>query len=997
VGAGVTGATIVSLKIKVLTGVTVTLATLAGMIWMLEPSAPETVAQQNGNTEAVVVAPLASAVNAPNGLLSEPAAQASPLIPEVVPAIAQAAPRPTTDSVLRGVVLDGDGLPLQGAEVRFAWHADDTNSLLGVVYDDSLAPVTFRPSTEGVFTDKDGSFALPEQLGRATVDGLSGTLLVLLHEQHVTRIHSNPPLKPGDSDLGKISMAFAGSLAGHITDPAGRPLHGVTIELATWAPDSVQDIHSGSPLDPYRLDRATRTVVRTVTEKNGHFLLTGLPSGTVDVTITRSDLGVLPITGKSITVGQIHDMGTLMLGTGGQIGGQVLNPDGIPIVQAAVYAQHNSPPEIIERHSRADALVHTDGDGRFLIGGLLSGSYTVSSKASGTAFTHKPAVETGATSLTLTLHTPGEILFQLRDRITGEVIPEANVWANLPEHYDELTRHIRSQLFVLRGKQAQLPPGHYRISGAGTEGTVIRVLAKGYHQTEVFAEGVPSQGSASLEILLDRSLVFSGVVIDDQGEPISGTSVQIAPKSGPALNTGTVGAWTKEDGRFRIDAAPGNWTLWINDDGHRGVDSTLVSLPLPDDGPFVIQLLKNHNVEGTVTDSAGLPVTSASVMAMTEPLPEQPKLGRWNGQPISITSTVRKTTQLTTTDEFGHYQFLALTPGRQVLLAIAAPMTPEALPTLETLDAHMPPNAVDLWLSSEDLNPVDLALVEGAVVRGTVTSAGVPLAGATVQVVSTPNTEQRWQVVASGITDERGEYQFTGLLPGPAVLVANAPSSLVDVQSITLVDGSTQVIHSDLRGASLLCRVVDGRTGEAIANANVQVMPHREPGNSFPSLGGFDQAFLGRLRNEALRYLWVEQSTNSKGEVFAQHLPTGRTTLFVKASGYLRPDSVTVQLSDDEQTHDVTVKLQQAAIIRGTLVTERGRHADDYLIELHDRSTFTVVDTVWPNEGLWAFDPVDVGIYELRVFSRDDRKTKVASETVTIARGDLREVDFVID
>ncbi|GEM_PF-2120947 len=1005
IGAGVTGAAIMSMKMKVVTAVVVTVATLGGLWWALGPGVPGTVGLLEDGGGAVVVAPLSNEATEPAEPLESAPAAAEALValgvePTTAAASAEAAPDP-----LHGTVLDGDGEPLAGAEVRFALHPSQLAGLLGLNNEDSPVPMTLRAATESVFTDELGGFVFERDFSRNSNDDLDETVLVVLHRDHVTRVHGNPPLQRGGFDLGVLSMAWAGSVQGRVTDRADRPLAGVTVELLAWSPASKGEAQSGVPIEHELLSRAQRTVVRASTGDDGRFVLTGLPAGQVDLAITRADRDIIALKGTAIASGATTDVGTMMLGNGAQLGGLVQDSAGRPVPAAAVYVRHHQPPpwyavDPSVRNDRSDALVHTDSEGRFLIGGLLPGPYTLGAKARGTAYAHDARVETGDTSIELTLRAPGEIMLTLRDRLSGEVVPEAQVWANLPERFSELTRRVRDELRVQRGERYDLAPGAFRITGAGAEGTDLMVHAAGYGQALVTAGPVAPGAIVAVEILLDRSLVFSGFVIDDHGDPIAGAHVQMAPRSGPAMKTGTVGHRTGIDGRYAIDAAPGEWIVWVNADRHVGAQTEQrVILEQQTDAPYVVQLTGERLVEGTVTNAEGRHVPGATVLALSVPRREEPAAGRWRGLPISLTSKARdlKGARLATADEMGHYRFLKLTSGRQVLLAVAASVDPSGYGGLDSLPDDLPRGAVDLWLDEQELGQVDLQLMEGAVIYGTVTSSGTPFSGAQVRVVSTPDSAQRWQVVATTTTDQDGGYRLAGMLPGPAMLVVNAPDGLVNVRSITLVDGAADQLAVDLAGAMIRGRVVDADNGEPLAGAAVQINGGRAPGDRYPSLGALSQDTLGRLRNEALGPYWVDRVTNAAGEFAAQHLPLGRADCFASASGYLSTGGVGVTLEESDEPHEVTITMRRAAIIDGTLTAGPDVSVDDFVVHLHDRHTGVRLDSVRPEAGHWSFDPVDVGSYVLRVFTSGADGVEVASRTLQVARGDAKQVEIELD
>ncbi len=114
---------------------------------------------------------------------------------------------------------------------------------------------------------------------------------------------------------------------------------------------------------------------------------------------------------------------------------------------------------------------------------------------------------------------------------------------------------------------------------------------------------------------------------------------------------------------------------------------------------------------------------------------------------------------------------------------------------------------------------VDIQFKTSTVIRGRITRNGQPMAN--VMVMFTPRNAQS-QTQASGTADASGSYEISGLDDGSyTVGVADIDRSGAFSSTYDVHGSGTYDI--EIKTASLRGRVVDSSTGEALANAQIQI------------------------------------------------------------------------------------------------------------------------------------------------------------------------------
>lgn len=315
-------------------------------------------------------------------------------------------------------------------------------------------------------------------------------------------------------------------------------------------------------------------------------------------------------------------------------------------------------------------------------------------------------------------------------------------------------------------------------------------------------------------------VAVSGTVLTDDGDPVAGATVTLAPVGGGAVLT----AVTDSTGAYLVDR--------VGQDGVVG---------LPQQYTFALSGLP----EGFVVGSAPDPVT-------VRPGQEEPSTGNdfVVRAPASVSGTVTSGGEPvagvvvridgeggaagTTTGADGTYRFEDVLPGDHTV-------------TVEAPDGYRPdgPDARDVTVGRDDVTGVDFALVTPGAVGGTVTDpAGEPVGGVTVTVTGPDGAVER-------VTDAEGGY-FVGDLPQGdhtvAVTVPDGCAAEVTERTVTITAAGESLLAEDFVvacGPEPSASPSPSATGSPSAGPTGGPSPEPGPGPGGPDRG--DLAATGAM------------------------------------------------------------------------------------------------------------------------------------------------------
>jgi hypothetical protein len=473
----------------------------------------------------------------------------------------------------------------------------------------------------------------------------------------------------------------------------------------------------------------------------------------------------------------------------GIVRGRVTSANGVPLRGAEV--------RVRDPNGRENRLVTTDEEGRFEVGNLVPGSWTVSA-AKGGFLTQQygqrgPFSAPQTITLTAGQRATANFMLQRGGAIAGRLFDEYGdpvAGARVQVHRLRYERGRRTLLSTGVGDQTDdtgafrlyaLPPGDYYVTAmlraADASGIVaVPVGAPTYYPgTSSLAEAQrlrlgPGQELAGISFAMQpaRPVTVSGLVVLASGAPAKDTSIQLTTAdgtfgvgSGPVGNFGRTGA----DGTFTIpNVPPGSYRLQaragapfdpINLKGEG--EEALVPLVVGPEGVsgFTVTTVRTPPIAGTVVSETGTPLPNAPIAVGVR----QPSSG------AELTMTAQR-------GERGEPVTFRV-PGVQGQLALAVEAPRGWMLKQADLDGR---DITDRLFELRGTSPSFRVTLTDRITRvsGVVRSGSRAAAGATVVLFA--NEAVRWAYptrhVATVRADDRGAFSAEGLPPHDYLAVA---------------------------------------------------------------------------------------------------------------------------------------------------------------------------------------------------------------------------------
>jgi protocatechuate 3,4-dioxygenase beta subunit len=349
-------------------------------------------------------------------------------------------------------------------------------------------------------------------------------------------------------------------LEGTVTDPAENPLHEVRVTLLHARYSRFFDTQSGA---------------------DGHFRVGPLPKGDYALVAEKEDW--LP---TFLPPDWMKQRERVILYQPGRLVGRVLS-NGAPAPGTEV--------RLNKRRQEGEQVTVTDSEGRFAFEGLRPLSYELEAQREGQyAFVRA--------TLRLLELSSGEVVMHLREGRQGEGTVR-----------DDTGRPIEgARLSVWReGEYGQNweavtdANGHYQLGLLALGTYAMDVSAPRYHnlQNEMH---LLTRDSGPMDLTLTRAVSVSGTVVDEEGQPVPGASLQLVTSSeGEAVMGTDSQASSDEAGHFVVDApTAGTWSLSSEDE--RFLPSKMSVQAPAEDVRWVLR--RGGRVEGSVTDAQGAPL-----------------------------------------------------------------------------------------------------------------------------------------------------------------------------------------------------------------------------------------------------------------------------------------------------------------------------------------------------------------------------------------------------
>jgi len=597
------------------------------------------------------------------------------------------------DGTIEGRVVFADGTPAAGFVPR-----------LGPEQDRSWR------GWEGASSGADGGFRI-EQV--ATV----GPQVVRVLGPGGKQGRSDPfLLEAGEAKKGVlVVLREGGSLAGVVRREDGRPPAGALLYVLPVAEDAGE---------PEVSRNQTWTAVATPVDAGGAFRAEGLPAGRHTVLCTAPGCGT--VTGPALDLQPGEDRRDLeiVLPPEQVIAGRVVLPGGDPVEGARVSLWREAAPVL----SGGWGAAVTGADGRFRVGGLVSGEYQVTAS-------RRPyldvmeAADAGREDVEIVLQAPLAISGRVLEEGTGAAVAglpvrassaggwQAGVWD--PESTAETAR---DGSFTLEG----LREGTYEV--AVGEPSRIRPTS----HVPAVKEGVAA-GAKEVVFRLRKGLAIVGRVVDGEGRPVPRDAAHVKIRRAGLLEWEPETCGTKEDGGFGFfGLEAGKYGLVVNPGSDEdGQESPWVQAVLEDveagNESVVVRLRKGLTISGRVAGGELEGGIRVCVSGTGRPALED----RWIG-----------------TGEEWAFETPALDAGTSYDLFFQSQGG-----EFRAAARKVPAGATGVVLRPE---------ARPAAIAGTVVDPeGKPVLGITVEAAATDGSEDSVEVE----TDATGAFAFQGLLP----------------------------------------------------------------------------------------------------------------------------------------------------------------------------------------------------------------------------------------
>lgn len=693
--------------------------------------------------------------------------------------------------VIRGTVTTVEGEPVAGAEVRLD-NQEDLDTYERVKDSEVMDVEPVEPIVYTTRSDQWGEYAL-EGIELPLDDSLSRVRL---------RAKKGGLYGEASPEIGPLQREQVVDLVvcpdmvvgGIVTDPEGKP---VKAFVATREQEDPSDVFRNHCV---------------WAKEDGKFLIEHMAPG--KCRLHASAGGFLPYLSPWIEVGTTDNVFTL--DPGNSISGRVMERDtGRPVGGVYVSGRETSGNNMYRMANYFGGK--TDAAGNFKISGCIAGNYGLSVSP------ERDAV------LPYTLVSPLTLAIG-NEPVTGLELKTATGGVLRGRIIDDETGRPPVGKFGLRatGKNNMYckaePDGRYELIGLPAG----EVNLESWHQiglnwdTRYSGSVMLAEGELrdNYDIHLPKRSFFTGLVVDEQGEPVPGASV-FAKGQGSAFEAG--GALTDVSGRFRLepreDAPALLYFQAMTESGYSAPEGPY-RLANPTGG-IVLKLARSGRLEGEVVNKQGEPMSS-TVICATPDSTDQLFLFRSSALDINDGESINALVK-----PGGRFSYRHLLPGRYTL---------HVYPFASVRGAPVAVTTVDIQAGRTVRARLVVDTSGFGAVEGTVTLDGKPLAG---QQIFVRPVSAKWVCYLDEQTDADGHFEVRHILPGEAEVTLNMTygpqQGIVNKQVAQIVSGEVARIDFDIAAGHACAEgyvLVDGLPA---ADVEVVFEPVETPGAGGPS------------------------------------------------------------------------------------------------------------------------------------------------------------------
>jgi len=977
--------------------------------------------------------PLAPAAGSPGETARSAEAAADEQVPE------------GEDVRLTGRVVDSARRPVDGALVLYV--ADPMRLQFQIRDDkDALAKL---PSTK---TDRNGRFELPAHVAFNDDDGREGMRfdlesqhLVVRHESFATFTQPLANVTGPTHDVGELVLEPGAWLSGRAVDSDGRPVSGAQARASN---QGERRDGPGSFL-PFFGRNLVETFEAVTTGSDGRFTVRGLHPGSASLSVLKTGLRAGSRDDLELPERTGLDVGDVTLEKGVSIAGVVLDEKGAPLVGAEVTVSSMSRLvlnrlEDLPRNQLRQELgqrAKTDESGRFELGGLAGGNYTVHANAEGYDPLSKEDVPAGTHDLRLEPVPLGGLLLHLTSADGGAPIEQAEVDATpkQTERFSFAMRARPTEQKVLAGAEALAaagktgdPQGAYFVPHAGLEGTDLVVGAKGFATTALEAPAAPSGGVVEYDAQLPAESVVAGVVSDTQGRPVAharlslrttedddgGFDVRGGPDRREVRRSIRIGderrtsatrhsAVTGIDGRFEIaGVAAGEWELSARAKGFvRGEPQPLTLETGKSQRDVQLTLEPAGSVAGAVTEPDGSPVPGASISVepATAAAPEDTGTDEVGRQLARLESFASGGTgqRHARTDIHGEYRVADLAPGDYTVRLEEGPqggMFGGGGAVMFAFGGERESSAPGSFakVTAGQETRVDFQRPERARVSGKVLAGAVPASGIEVHL----RPAGRPSFMGGGrtaSTDSHGNYNFEDVTAGSYEISAIVPGAALEKKEpVELEAGQARSADLVFGGSTISGRVVEQGTDKPAAGVNINVTPVVESEGSHQQFA-FEMVMVDNTGSSGSSVTiggGPEKlvRTDGDGRFEVRYLEPGQYQIEASGEGFVRVAPEQVEVKDGENRDDVVLHVQRGAVLTGVVRdSATGQKLDKVPVRLESAGNTNMTVTT---DGVYRFEGLEPGDYTVSVMGSGFMAEPLASEAIKLEGGEQATLDL---
>jgi large repetitive protein len=751
-----------------------------------------------------------------------------------------------------GRVVDETGKPVANARVL-------------VRGGDLLSEEDVQFSSE-VKTAADGSYSMPNAPAaprslRVSAPGLSW--------------YSRLQLQPAGDE--HVVLRRGGTVKGTVVDANGNPVAGAIVVAGDLAAES---------------------------DGTGRFQIPGVPPGTRHVqTIWKEDFAARA-DGIRVQAGAESEVPLKLARAASLSGVAVEENTKKPIAGARIAILSGggrpfaaNPPE---------RTAHTDGRGRFRIGGLANRPYTVEAVKEGYLTSSLPGVATSVDkpgTANLALRRAASVAGKVVDE-SGKPVPGARIAVAQELNFRDLRgRGLAGAAAALMGRSANSgADGTFRLRNVVPARNLELEASKSGFATAK-QPGVtlkPGDAMQGVSFVLKKGLQARGRVVDAQGQPVSGAEIRLAFREAGAraarmqfrlmgMDREKPDASSAADGTFLVGGlSVGQYAASISRQGFAQKSVPSLAVKSGEDNVWApITLTAGIALTGVVRDSSGDAIPGAQILAI------EPGSG---GRPFDAS-----------TGPDGRFRFDGLNADRPLMLNVSADGH-------ASVQKEVTPPAEDLAIVMKSSGTIR-GRVENGDTKTPVTDfvAGAHGNGNGGRFVI--------QLSGRGVTDkpihsEDGSFELGDVAPGKWTVHVTAEGYRpADVAGVEVAEGATKdgVVISLKRGGGVTGRVVDPQQGTGVANASVTYQSSSGAAGGGGGLGRLGGLGGGANANNAV--------TDADGRFSLDAVPDGKIMVTASHPDYL---DVTQEVDTTKQS-TIDLTLGTGGSIAGAVVGQDGR------------------------------------------------------------------------